>query len=71
MDEEARKIRFQGMVIGSQALAKTILSEIKLAHDKSGKFTYNDYKRLEEAITNRCITILTKSAEAQGEEYVV
>lgn len=69
-EEQLVKARRQGILIGTQAISRTVLEMIAEMNAKPGKVTFNDQKRCIESITNWCIKNQLKTIDPNTGEIV-
>ena len=67
VEEQLKKARRQGLLIGAQATCRVILDKIIAFKSKQGKPTVNDYKRLIRDIEKFCLTGVSRKVNADGE----
>ena len=67
IEETLSKIRRQSMLLGAQAMCRTILDKIIVFERTAGKKSNNDHKRLIKDIKQFCETGLSRKVNADGE----
>lgn len=67
VEEQLKKVRRQGLLIGAQATCRVILDKVIAFKTKQGKPTVNDYKRLIKDIEKFCLTGVSRKVNADGE----
>lgn len=67
IEETLSKIRRQSMLLGAQAMCRTILDKIIVFERTAGKKSNNDHKRLIKDIKKFCETGLSRKVNADGE----
>lgn len=67
IEDTLSKLRLQSMLLGGQAVCRTILDKIIAFERKPGSKSNNDHKRLIKDIRNFCEVGLSRKVNADGE----
>lgn len=71
IDETLSKLRMQSMLLGAQAICKTIQDKIYAFESSNGRKSANDYKRCLKDLKNFCAVGLSRKVNANGETEVI